>query len=144
MKPGNEPSQGLVPSPWNPSRWELIRDAIVFQVKLVVDGLRDLALLPISVAAALVSLLHSGDRAGSEFYRLVAFGKRTEKWIDLFGAADRLPDQGARDEALAVHSFDKLVEKVEHMVREQYEKGGVTAQAKEAIDRALDTLPKRQ
>lgn len=143
MNPLDEPKESGAPARWNPSRWDLIRDAVVFQVKLVVDGMRDLILLPVSVVAALMSLLHSGDRAGSEFYRLVALGKRTEKWINLFGAAEHLPEP-SDDDAFAGQSLDKLVGKVESMVREQYDKGGVTAQAKEAIDSVLDTLPKRK
>jgi len=144
MKPQNESTQGVAPTPWHPSRWDLIRDAVAFQAKLVVDGMRDLILLPVSVVAALLSLLQSGDRAGSQFYRLVALGRRTEKWINLFSAADRMPEETAADDGLASHSFDKLVDRVEGMVREQYDKGGVTAQAKEAIDSVLDTLPKRK
>ena len=143
MNPPDESKENRVPASWNPSRWDLIRDAVVFQLKLVVDGMRDLILLPVSVVAALMSLLQSGDRAGSEFYRLVALGKRTEKWINLFGAAEHMPE-APEDGALAGQSLDKLVDKVESMVREQYDKGGVTAQAKEAIDGVLDSLPKRK
>ena len=37
-------------------RWALLRDIAVLQVKLVVDGARDLVLVPISLVAGLISL----------------------------------------------------------------------------------------
>ena len=44
-----------------PDRWTLIRDVVVLQAKLVVDGFRDLLLVPASIIAALVSLVSSDD-----------------------------------------------------------------------------------
>ena len=35
-------------------RWTLIRDVAVLQVKLIVDGLRDFILVPISLVAGLI------------------------------------------------------------------------------------------
>lgn len=125
---------------WPPGRWVLIRDAVVFQVKLLVDGLRDFVLLPISVVAALLSLLRGGNGAGREFYTLVAFGRRTEKWINLFGAADRLPAADEPDDDSEIATVDGLVNKLERKVVEQYEKGGMTASAKHAIDHILDSV----
>lgn len=43
-------------SPQPSNRWEFLRDVAVFQLKLVIDNLRDLALVPISLGAALVDL----------------------------------------------------------------------------------------
>lgn len=142
----NEESR-VAPStaPRAPDRWTLIRDAVVIQFKLVVDGLRDVVLVPASLVAALISLVRSEDgRPGPEFYELLAFGKRTERWIDLFGAHRRVAGETQAEEAEA--GIDDLVSRVEAYVVEEYRRGGVTAQAKEQIDRALDALqtkPKR-
>ena len=40
-----------------PDRWTLIRDILVLQLKLIVDGFRDLILVPISLVVGFVSLL---------------------------------------------------------------------------------------
>jgi hypothetical protein len=142
----NEES-GTVPAPrpGAPDRWTLIRDALVIQFKLVVDGLRDVVLVPASLVAALISLARSEDgRPGPEFYDLLAFGKRTERWIDLFGAHRRVAGEAPAEEQEA--GIDELVARVEAYVVDEYRRGGVTAQAKEQIDRALDALqtkPKR-
>jgi len=57
-------------------RWTLIRDIAVLQAKLVVDGLRDLILVPASLIAGIVSLVSSVDgRPGDQFYQLLGMGK---------------------------------------------------------------------
>ena len=57
-------------------KWVLIRDVATLQVKLVVDGLRDLILVPASLIAGLVSLVRTEDgKPGPEFYQLVNVGK---------------------------------------------------------------------
>lgn len=130
-----------------PDRWTLIRDAVVIQFKLVVDGLRDVVLVPASLIAAAVSLVRSeGGRPGPQFYELLAFGKRTERWIDLFGAHRRVAGRADPEAEQEQAGIDELVSRVEAYVVEEYRRGGVTAQAKEQIDRALDALqtkPKR-
>ena len=49
------------------TRSELVREAVVFQLKLMADGLRDLVLLPISLIATLIGLLRGGDEPEREF-----------------------------------------------------------------------------
>ena len=65
-----------------PSRTKIVRDVIVFQGKLVIDGLRDLFLVPISLAAAFIDVLDNSVAPGHHFYRVVRFGRRTERFID--------------------------------------------------------------
>jgi hypothetical protein len=121
-------------------RWTLIRDIAVFQVKLIVDGLRDLILLPISLAVGLLSLLRGGSAPGSEFYDLLRVGRRSEHWINLFGAAEHLHGPAALDDQFAADDIDEIVSRVESFVVDEYNKGGVTAQAKQRLDQALDHL----
>ncbi|MEM9384516.1 MAG: hypothetical protein AAGA68_05605 [Pseudomonadota bacterium] len=70
-----------------PGRWGLLRDAAAFQVKLVVDGLRDVLLSPLSLIAAIAGLALGRHEW---FYDLLHLGRRTERWIDLFSAARRV------------------------------------------------------
>lgn len=100
-----------------PDNATIIRDAIVFQAKLLVDGLRDAILIPISFGAAIISILLPGRR-GLLFYDVVRVGRRSERWIDLFVAAERVyPDRGD-DASLA--GLDDLLEQVEDQLRSQY------------------------
>jgi len=128
---------------YGPDRWTLIRDVAVFQVKLLFDGFRDLLLLPISLVAGILSLIRGGARPGPEFYDLLRVGHRSERWINLFGAASRVHGPPADDDKFAVEDVDKMVSRVEAFVIDEYRKGGVTAQAKDRLDSALNLLHKK-
>ena len=127
-----------------PDRWTLIRDIAVLQVKLIVDGFRDLLLVPASLVAGTWSLVSGDkDRPGPQFYQLISLGKQSEVWIDLFKAYENAPVDVRREHELAVSNLDELVDKLETFVVDEYERGGVTAQAKERIDKALDAIQRR-
>ncbi len=122
-----------------PSRWTLIRDVAVFQLKLILDGLRDALLLPISLFVALLDVLGVGPRAGRQFYGLLEWGRRTEYWINLFGATDHVRALPSSPRP----GVDALVDRLERLAVQEYERGGMTASTKDAVDRALDHLTKR-
>lgn len=124
-------------------RWTLIRDVAALQVKLVVDGLRDFILVPISLVAGLISLFRAGDPAGNEFYRLLRIGRRSERWINLFGAADRGLDPAEDEIPFPEEDIDAIVGRVEAFVVDEYRKGGVTRQAKDRLDRAIESLNRK-
>ncbi len=126
-----------------PDRWMLIRDVAVFQVKLLFDGFRDLLLLPVSLVAGILSLVRGGARPGPEFYDLLRAGHRSERWINLFGAASHVHGAATDNDKFAIDDVDKMVSRVEAFVVDEYRKGGVTAQAKDRLDSALDLLHKK-
>jgi hypothetical protein len=136
---GDAEEDTLLP-PRNVDRWTLMRDVTVFQGKLILDGLRDLLLSPISIAAALIGIVAGGDRPGRQFYDLLYLGKRSESWINLFGAASHVSPPPFDKEG--GESVDDLVDRLEDVARQQYEKGGLTQNAKDAVDRALDAVNK--
>lgn len=121
------------------TRWELLRDLTAFQLKLALDALRDLVLSPLSLVAGVWDLVAGGERPG-RFYQVLRAGHASEAWIDLFGAARRDEPGDATPRAGA----DAVVARVEKLVVEQYERGGITASAKAAIDRSLDALARRR
>lgn len=118
------------------SRWRLIRDALVFQGKLVLDGLMDIALGPLSLIAALVGLLGQGYEAEGLFYRVLRLGRRFEVWVNLFGSAPPEENSGAGE------CVDAHVERLERFLAEQVRQGGMTAQVKARIDAWLDAVPR--
>ena len=63
----------------------LAREAAVLQIKLVVDGFRDALLIPISLVAAIIGIFRGGEDADREFREVLKLGRRTERWINLFG-----------------------------------------------------------
>ena len=123
----------------------MVRDMLILQFKLAVDGLRDFLLIPASLVAGLVSLARSSEgRPGPEFYRLIGWGKRSEEWIDLFGALRNSP------EALPDHlrfrdmNIDQIVDQVESFIVDEERRGTMTAQARDRIDRALEAIQRRR
>jgi hypothetical protein len=125
-----------------PDRWTLIRDILVLQLKLVVDGLRDFILVPVSLIVGIASLVKGGDSPGSQFYELLRTGRRSERWINLFGAAERVYGPSIEEDRFPTEDIDEMVSRVESFVVDEYSKGGVTQQAKNQLDRALDSLHK--
>ena len=124
-------------------RRTLVRDIAILQVKLVVDGLRDFILVPVSLVAGIMSLVKSGDEQATEFYDLLKMWRRSERWINLFGAAERVHGPANDDDQLLPEDIDALVSRVESFVVDEYQKGGVTKQAKDQVDKALNKLHKR-
>jgi hypothetical protein len=112
-------------------RGELVRNSVVFQVKLMADGFRDLVLLPVSLIATLIGLLRGGDEPEREFLQVIQIGRGTEQWINLFGNHDALEDSNI------VSSSDALFTKVEAMLKQQYLALGTSQSAQEEIDEAL-------
>jgi len=112
-------------------RSELIRNTVVFQLKLMADGFRDLVLLPVSLVATLVGLLRGGDEPDREFKQVIEIGRGSEQWINLFGSHD-MPDNSN-----AVASIDTLFTKVEATLKQQYKAAGTSESAQAEIDEAL-------
>lgn len=136
-------------------RWQLFRDLAVFQGKLLIDGLKDLVLGPVSLIAALLDLMTNREDPGRSFYQVLRAGRDFDRWVDLFGERRQaaLPAAPGEPEAstpadgpepsAAPGSLDAYVSRVERMLREQVSRGGLTAKTKDAIDKALDSLDRR-
>jgi len=119
-------------------RRTLIRDVAVFQFKLIVDGLRDLVLVPVSLIAGIVSFVSTRDDVpGSQFYELLEVGKESEHWIDLFGALRNAPPEVRNRVRFPEENMDQILDRIETFVVDEEKRGGITAQARERLERAL-------
>lgn len=111
-------------------RWQTFKDVLLFQGKLFVDGLRDVLLSPVSIIAALIDLAVPGNDRGRRFYAVVRFGRRTEGWINLFGAADR------HDPDKEMQGVDAIADELEALIRYPHRRG----EAKEKANALLRKL----
>jgi hypothetical protein len=128
-----------------PPTWTLIRDLAVLQVKLVVDGLRDLILVPASLVAGIISLGKTKNGVpGTEFYTLVGVGKQSERWINLFGAYRNAPPEVTEQNHFGEADIDDIVSRVETFVVDEYKRGGVTKQARDRMNKAMDAMRRRK
>ena len=115
-------------------RSTLIRNTVVFQLKLMADGLRDLVLLPVSLVATVIGLLRGGDEPEREFLQVIEIGRESEQWINLFGNHD------AGDNSHAMASIDSLFTKVEETLKQQYKAAGTSESAQAEINEALQAV----
>ena len=127
------------------ARWQLLRDLGVLQVKLLVDGLRDIILVPASLIAGIISIVQSvDDKPGPQFYQLLAWGKESEIWINLFGAVSNSPEKIEQPPGFGAQDIDDIVGRLETFVVDEVKRGGVTTQAKERLDKILNAMQRNK
>ncbi|TDR23399.1 hypothetical protein [Marinicella litoralis] len=99
------------------SRTEVVRDTVVLQLKLIVDGLRDLALMPLCFFAALLGLILHREQPGRYLYRILSYGRISEKWIGLFDDADKDQMEPIKYEG---KNFDEMIQKTQTAFESKY------------------------
>jgi len=120
------------------ARWKFLRDVLVFQLKMLLDNVRDFALMPISLVAALIDLVIRGEREGALFYRVLRWGSHSETVIDVYSAIE---DHEKGDFRISPdYTVDGVIARLEGVLSREYEKGGTAASIKNAMDRAIDQL----
>jgi superoxide dismutase, Fe-Mn family len=73
----------------------IFRDVLIFQLKLGLDGIKDIFLSPIAIVAAGADVLFPTDRVGKRFYHVLRLGEKFDRWLSLFAAAERAdPGEG--------------------------------------------------
>jgi len=104
-----------LPVPADPGM--ILRDFIVFQLKLAADGLRDVVAINLSIIAIVVDLvIGRGGRFGF-FYGVVRLSKRFESWLDLHRMKGIAHDDGWGDQIqLPGGEADDLLDKFEDLV----------------------------
>ncbi len=99
------------------SRSEVIRDTLVLQLKLIVDGIRDLLLMPLVIFATITGLLMHQKNPGRYLYRLLSYGKLSEKWIGLFDEAEK---DCMKPINIEQQSLDELLSKTQKAFESKY------------------------
>jgi hypothetical protein len=119
-------------------RWKFLRDVLVFQLKMFLDNVRDFALMPVSLAAALIDLFYRGEREGALFYKVLRWGSHSEMVIDVYSAIAHHPTGDFK--VSPGYTVDGVIARLEDVVVREVEKGGTAATIKAAMDRAIDQL----
>ena len=91
------------------TRWRLVRDVVVFQVKLGMEAVLDLTLIPASLAAAGLDLLLGNWRRPRWFHAVLRFGERCEHRIDLWGVAAPGADAPQSEVDAVMRSIETLI-----------------------------------
>jgi hypothetical protein len=128
----------LPPQPQRDDRWKFLRDVLVFQIKMLLDNVRDFALMPVSLAAALIDLVVRGEREGALFYKVLKWGSHSEAVIDVYSAIEH--HEKGDFKVSREYTVDGVIARLEGVLVREYEKGGTAASIKAALDRAIDQL----
>ena len=115
------PKEGRVPTK------VAFRDLIIFQIKLLLDGLGDLVLAPLSAFAFLIDLvlpLVSRKPPGRLFYGILKMGERWDRWLTLYKPAKEAEVQ-SEEGLLAAGLVDAntFLGKVEDVVIRKHKQG---------------------
>lgn len=65
----------------------VLRDLAVFQLKLFLDGLMDLVMMPISIGAAALDLIAPTGTKGRRFYAVMTMAEKVDRWLNLYSAS---------------------------------------------------------
>ena len=121
----------------NNQRSEVIRDTLVLQLKLIVDGFRDLALMPVCLVASVFGLIKHKNNPGRYLYRVLSYGRLSEKWIGLF-------DESEKDTMKPLdyedNKFDDLLHKTQTAFESKYIDPKKKEQLVEKLNAALNDI----
>lgn len=118
-------------------RSEVVHDTVVLQLKLIVDGFRDLLLLPVCLGAGVWGLIRHQKNPGRYLYRVLSYGKLSEKWIGLFDEADKdiYPPLDYEDK-----KFHDLLQKTQDAFESKYVDPAKKEQLMEKLNGALNDI----
>jgi hypothetical protein len=105
----NRRRTAMTEGPAQGTRWRLVRDVAVFQIKLGLEAVLDLTLIPASLAAAALDLLLGNWRRPRWFHAVLRFGERCEHRIDLWGVASPGVDAPQSDVDAVIRSIEALI-----------------------------------
>src|SRR5438552_10037645 len=128
--------QPVLPQAQSHERWRFLRDVVVFQLKMFLDNVRDFALMPISLVAALIDLVSKGEREGALFYKVLKWGSHSEDVIDVYSAIEHHETNNFK--ISRNYTVDGVIARLEGVRVRECEKGGTAASVKAAMDRAID------
>ena len=101
------------------SRNATIRDFVIFQVKLALDGFKDLVAFNLSIGAILLDFLSGRGQRPRLFYSVVRASERFDRWLNLHGAVQRNEGVGVPDPSVTEVDDDSIVTEIERLIGSQ-------------------------
>lgn len=144
----------------NKRKWLLIRENFVFQIKLMLDAVRDLLLSPVAIICTVLDLIKGNHVGNGYFQRLMNLGHQSDHWLNLFGdlpegldtnqanvvAAEQNKQAGNVNNKTSGEvdkNVDNLFLKVEALLVEQHQNGELTIAAKHKLNHYFEKILSR-
>ena len=104
------------------SRSVTVRDFAIFQLKLFLDGIKDLVAFNLSIIAIILDFISGRGKRPRLFYSVVRASERFDKWINLHSVLEVMDERDSEDGLFggSDEGDDSLVAEIERMVK----KGG--------------------
>jgi len=101
------------------SREATVRDFLIFQVKLALDGFKDFVVFNMSIGAIVLDFIAGRGKRPRLFYSVVRLSERFEDWLNLHGVVQQMDAEAGGDPAVGVgtHGVDALIGEIEQRVR---------------------------
>jgi hypothetical protein len=106
-----------------PSRSKIVRDVLIFQVKLWLEGFKDILLMPLSLGAAAIDLVFRGSKSRGTLYSVMKLGDRFERWVHLYAALEKTEGR-QKTETVHVDSLDDLLNDAADGIEKKAANGG--------------------
>jgi len=95
------------------------RDFLIFQLKLWLDGVKDIAVITLSAGALVLDFIAGSGRRPRLFYSVVRWSERFDRWINLHAAVERM-EAGESEDGLfgaSTAGEDTLLGQIEQLTR---------------------------
>ena len=113
------------------SREATVRDFVIFQVKLALDGFKDFVIFNMSIGAIVLDFIAGRGKRPRLFYSVVRLSERFEDWLNLHGVVQQLDAEAGGDPVVGAGTSgaDALIGEIEQRVRGREGKRGSSAGA---------------
>lgn len=101
------------------TRGVTLRDFVIFQIKLLLDGGKDFVAFWLSIGAIVIDFIAGRGRRPRLFYSVIRLSERFDHWLNLHSVVDRIDESddgffGASDD-----DADTLLGEIERLVQRQ-------------------------
>ena len=103
------------------SRNVTLRDFVIFQVKLFLDGLKDLVAFNLSIVAIILDYISGRGKRPRLFYSVVRASERFDRWLNLHSVVSRMDELGSEEGLFggADDDDDSIVGEIERLIKGQ-------------------------
>lgn len=101
------------------SRSVTLRDFTIFQLKLALDGFKDMIVFALSIGAVILDFIAGRGQRPRLFYSVMRASERFDAWLNLHGAMQRLDESDGEDGLFGASEAgsDSLIGQIEQLVR---------------------------
>lgn len=101
------------------SRNVTLRDFAIFQIKLALDGLKDLVAFNLSIGAIILDFISGRGKRPRLFYSVVRGSERFDRWLNLHSVVQRMDERGSEEGLFggADEDDDTLVGEIERLIK---------------------------